>query len=102
MKKLILISAAALIAVGSPAFSQQGTPKSGTNSPTRTNDNPSACLGAERAGRNSNGGDRAQGGFGPAQRAEVQRLRDEEGMNYGEALAAFKAMCARNGTPVDD
>jgi hypothetical protein len=101
MKKLILVSAAAVLAAGSPAFSQQGTPRSGTNSPTLTHDNPSACLGAERAGRNSNGGDRAQGGFGPEQQAYVRSLQ-AQGKTYGEALREFREMCARNGMQIDD
>jgi hypothetical protein len=65
---------------------------SGADSPTATHDNPSSCLGAERATRNSNGGDRAQGGFGPAQSAFVQSV-NESGSNYGTVLAAFRASC---------
>ena len=53
-----------------PALAQ--TSRSGTHSPTATHPNPSSCLGAERATRNSNGGDRAQGGFGQAQSEQVQ------------------------------
>ena len=61
---------------------------SGPDSPTATHDNPSSCLGAERATRNSNGGDRAQGGFGPAQAAYVKDVAP-----YGQWLQTWKAGC---------
>jgi hypothetical protein len=96
MKKT-LITAALVSLVAGPAFAQQGTPRSGTNSPTATNDNPSSCLGAERATRNSNGGDRAQGEFGPEQ-AEFVRAMKAAGFTYGEILAMFREGCA-NGPP---
>jgi len=65
---------------------------SGEDSPTATHDNPSSCLGAERAVRNSDGGDRAQGGFGTAQAAWIAEVR-ASGQNYGEWLAQWKAAC---------
>ena len=39
----------------------------GADNPTATHDNPSSCLGAERATRNSDGGDREHGEFGAGQ-----------------------------------
>ena len=57
-----VVGAVAVLAAPSAAV---GDP--GTDNPTATHDNPSSCLGAERATRNSNGGDREHGGFGPAQ-----------------------------------
>jgi hypothetical protein len=91
MRKLVTATAIAALCASAPAFSQ-ATARSGTNSPTATHDNPSSCLGAERATRNSNGGDRAQGGFGQAQSNYVQSLVDQ-GMTYGEALQTFKDAC---------
>lgn len=58
---------------------------SGPNSPTATHDNPSSCLGAERATRNSNGGDRENGGFGPGQADFVQAQQP-----YGQWLGEWK------------
>ena len=92
MRKIaILASVAELLAP--PALAQQGTPRSGPNSPTTTHDNPSSCLGAERASRNSNGGDRAQGGFGQAQSDYVAYLNAGGTMSYGEFLQVWKAAC---------
>ena len=75
-----------------PAFAD-----SGPNSPTATHNNPSSCLGAERATRNSNGGDRAQGGFGPAQSTFVGAINDgsagQPESNYGQFLQDWKATC---------
>lgn len=71
----------------------KGTPRSGPNSPTATHTNPSSCLGAERATRNSNGGDRAHGAFGKAQSAQVQADK-AAGTNYGQGtLKTFKESC---------
>jgi hypothetical protein len=95
MKTLALGLVAALTlataAVAAPNTTTNA-PRSGSNSPTATHDNPSSCLGAERATRNSNGGDREHGLFGPAQAAFVaaQRLL---GINYGEFLGDWKADC---------
>jgi hypothetical protein len=83
-----VVLVAGVIASGiSPALAD-----SGPSNPTATHDNPSSCLGAERATRNSNGGDRAQGGFGPAQSAYVASLNDS-GQNYGQFLQDWKAAC---------
>ena len=84
-----VVIAGTTLALGAamPAFAA-----SGPSSPTATHDNPSSCLGAERATRNSNGGDRAQGGFGPAQSAFVQS-QNAAGSNYGQFLQDWKASC---------
>ena len=90
MRTLASIVAIAAFAAG-PALAQ--TPRSGTNSRTATHTNPSSCLGAERATRNSNGGDRAQGGFGQAQSEQVQADK-AAGTNYGQGtLQTFKQSC---------
>jgi hypothetical protein len=90
MRKMVTAAAAAAICVSVPAFAQS----SGANSPTLTHDNPSSCLGAERASRNSNGGDRAQGAFGKAQSAYVQSLNEDGTMSYGEFLQTWMSQCA--------
>lgn len=92
--KARLIIAATVLAV--PAFGAVGAfADSGASSPTTTHNNPSSCLGSERASRNSNGGDRAQGGFGQAQSDYVAQINsgDTAYSNYGDALQAFKATC---------
>ena len=73
---------------GALAISAVGTAlaASGPDSPTATHDNPSSCLGAERATRNSNGGDREHGGFGPAQSDFVKAESP-----YGQWLKEWKA-----------
>jgi hypothetical protein len=82
-----LAAVASVVVVPSTAF---GDP--GPDSPTATHDNPSSCLGAERATRNSVGGDRAQGGFGPAQAEWIAEVK-AAGLNYGQWLAEWKADC---------
>lgn len=77
----VLVSTAAFLAT--PAMAA-----SGPDSPTATHDNPSSCLGAERATRNSNGGDRAQGDFGPTQADYVKVVQP-----YGQWLKDWKADC---------
>lgn len=94
MKKIFTAGAIAALCLSASVAGAQSTPRSGPNSPTATHDNPSSCLGAERATRNSNGGDRAQGGFGEAQSAYVQYLNEGGTMSYGEFLQTFKAGCA--------
>lgn len=93
----IAAAAAALLAgaaFAAPAPDKPQTPASGENSPTLSHENPSSCLGAERASRNSNGGDREQGAFGEAQSAYVKYLREApEGMSYGQWLQTWKAAC---------
>jgi hypothetical protein len=74
----VAVLAAPSAAVGDP----------GPDNPTATHDNPSSCLGAERATRNSDGGDREHGGFGPAQSAFVQDQQP-----YGQWLQEWKADC---------
>lgn len=82
-------------AFAAPPASKPATPASGPNSPTLSHENPSSCLGAERASRNSNGGDREHGAFGPEQSDYVQFLMDApEGMTFGEWLATWKDSCA--------
>lgn len=96
MKLIVLAAAAALVSL-TPAAA-----KPGPQSPTATHDNPSSCLGAERATRNSNGGDRAQGGFGPAQSAYVAEL-EASGIDYGQWLQTWKDACTNApGNPNDD
>lgn len=87
-KRRFIAGAAIAFAIAGPAAGAFAD--SGTGNPTGTHTNPSGCLGAERATRNSNGGDRAQGGFGPAQSAYVQSLQGSD-QNYGEALHAWEA-----------
>ncbi|MET3667615.1 hypothetical protein [Caulobacter sp. 1776] len=92
------IAAAATLLVGTavaaPSEPAKPTPANGANSPTLTHDNPSSCLGAERASRNSNGGDREHGAFGEAQSAYVHYLLEApEGMSYGQWLQTWKAAC---------
>lgn|SRR5574338_602351 len=89
MRKFVSAAAAAALCFSAPAFAQM----SGPSSPTITHDNPSSCLGAERAGRNSNGGDRAQGAFGAAQSAYVQMLNEGGTMSYGEFLQTWMDGC---------
>ena len=93
MKKLIIAAFAVAVAASPVLAASGGTPNSGPNSPTATHDNPSSCLGAERATRNSNGGDRAQGDFGPAQSAFVADL-NASGDNYGQWLQGWKSSCS--------
>ena len=50
------------------------------------------CLAQERATRNSAGGDRDHGRFGPAQSAYVHTL-NESGTNFGAFLQDWKADC---------
>jgi hypothetical protein len=85
VKKKIAAAFASLALV----FAVAGAPASadsGPESPTASHDNPSSCLGAERATRNSNEGDREHGGFGPAQSAYVQTVAP-----YGQWLKEWKA-----------
>lgn len=72
-----------LLAPSATAFADPGP-----DSPTATHDNPSSCLGAERATRNSAGGDRAQGGFGPGQ-SEFVRAHQPYGQWLLEDLNAI-------------
>lgn len=90
MKYLALAAATALLAVA-PA-----TARPGADNPTATHDNPSSCLGAERATRNSAGGDREHGAFGHAQSDFVAQINAgdfEEWGSYGEFLREYLASC---------
>lgn len=98
MRKLLTAAAmAGLCSVGAPSFAQPGP-----NSPTLTHTNPSSCLGAERASRNSNGGDRAQGVFGQAQSDYVAYLNQGGTETYGEFLQEWKSQCAYAPGGTDD
>ena len=94
MRKTVTIAAVAALCVTAPAFAQS-TPRSGTNNPTATHTNPSSCLGAERATRNSNGGDRAKGQFGKEQSALArQQAQDNVQGGYGQqTLKPFMQNC---------
>jgi len=93
MKRIILAAAAAtLIAAPAIANHGNGNARSGSANPTATNDNPSSCLGAERATRNSRGGDRMQGGFGQEQ-SDFVRSMNETDMNYGYVIRGFQDDC---------
>ncbi|MFC2991408.1 hypothetical protein [Halomonas tibetensis] len=81
----LLIAAAAIVGFG---FAGQASADSGLDSPTLQNENPSSCLGAERASRNSAGGDREKGGFGPEQ-ADFVQTQD----SYGQFLQSWKESC---------
>jgi len=62
------------------------TARPGTDNPTATHENPSSCLGAERATRNSAGGDR-NGEFGQIQSDFVASIKAgdiEDFSNYGQ------------------
>ena len=103
MRKIVTAAAIAALCATAPAFAQ-ATPRSGANNPTATHDNPSSCLGAERATRNSNGGDRAQGAFGQAQSDYVAFLNAGGEMSYGEFLQTWMDSCeyAPGGSADDD
>ena len=87
MKYLALAAAAAVLAVA-PASARPGA-----DNPTATHDNPSSCLGAERATRNSAGGDREKGAFGQAQSDYVRLLNETGEMSYGEFLQTWMQAC---------
>lgn len=76
-KKLLAatsISAIALANMALPALAD-----------TTTNPSTKDCLGVERSTRNSNGGDREHGGFGPVQSAKVKEVSP-----YGQWLKQWK------------
>jgi hypothetical protein len=101
---LIAAAAAALIATPSMANHGNGNARSGMNSPTATNDNPSSCLGAERATRNSRGGDRMMGGFGQEQSALTrQEAQDDVQGGFGQqTLATFMDACEYSPGDMND
>jgi hypothetical protein len=83
--KLVALGMIAALSVATPAFADhgKGNARSGAASPTLNNN--ASCVGAERASRNSRGGDRDQGDFGPAQSGFVQDLNDG-GSSFGQWL----------------
>lgn len=89
MKKIMLAAVAASSLLSVPTFAQ--TANTGAGQP---NENAN-CVGTERASRNSNGGDRAQGTFGQEQAAYVAWINSgaTEYMNFGEFLRTWKAAC---------
>lgn len=92
-----ILATAAVAALAIPMLGAVGaSAASGANSPTATHDNPSSCLGAERATSNSNGGAREHGEFGQQQSAYVALINSGGTTygNYGDAIAAFKAGCS--------
>ena len=102
MRKILSLAAAVAICSGAPAFAQV-TNGGGVAQAPATHSNPSSCLGAERATRNSNGGDRAQGGFGQAQSDYVHYLQQGGTMSYGEFLQTFMSSCTyAPGSGADD
>ena len=92
MRKLVTAAAVLAILSTGPAFAQ-ATNGGGVAQAPSTHSNPSACLGAERATRNSNGGDRAPGGFGAAQSDYVHSLNEAGDMSYGEFLQMWMQSC---------
>jgi hypothetical protein len=92
MRSLISTVVIVTLCSAAPAFAQV-TNGGGVAQAPSTHANPSSCLGAERATRNSNGGDRAQGDFGAAQSAYVQYLNEGGTMSYGEFLQTFMDSC---------
>jgi len=79
--KTLLIAMTVVSLSGGVSFAATPTNGGGVGQP---NDN-AAPVGIERATRNSDGGDRAQGGFGPAQSAYVHSI-NESGGNYGQTV----------------
>ena len=69
MKRQLMAFAAAGILAVSMAGGVSAQADNGSNSVANPNGN---CLGVERAERNAKGGDRQQGGFGPAQADAAQ------------------------------
>ena len=104
--KLVVIAAAAatLIATPSLAGHGNGNARSGTNSPTATNDNPSSCLGAERATSNSRGGERMMGEFGRQQSAVARaEAQDDTHGGFGQqTLADFMDTCPTGPGDMND
>lgn len=83
MNKLLAVTALmSVLALASPALSAATPTNGGGVGQPSENASP---LGVERATRNSDGGDRAQGGFGPAQSAYVHSV-NESGGNYGQTV----------------
>jgi opacity protein-like surface antigen len=100
MRKIVTAAAAAAMCFTAPAFAQVVNGGGVAQAPS-THDNPSSCLGAERATRNSNGGDRAQGGFGQAQSDYVHSLQGT-GQSYGQFLQSWMSNCTNPPGGTDD
>ena len=83
MRRLLLAGGACAALIPFPTAASAA---SGPESPTATHANPSSCQGAERATRNSVGGDREHGGLGPPQRVMVKTYAP-----YGQWLQGWKA-----------
>jgi hypothetical protein len=89
MKKRLV---GALCATGLSLTCLTGVASADHTSAAQVSENAS-CLGAERAERNSAGGDREMGGFGPGQAAFVKTFAMTPDRNYGEFIRFFKAIC---------
>lgn len=87
MKKIGFCATVAVLMASSPTIAQ-----SGTESPTATHDNPSSCLGAERATKNSSGGER-NGEFGQIQSEYIAYLKAGGTKSYGQWLKEWKGYC---------
>ncbi|MCT2558327.1 hypothetical protein N0B51_04975 [Tsuneonella sp. YG55] len=83
---LRLLTAAGIALIMAVPVNAQST---GPDSPTIDLDNPGSCQGAERAKRNSPGGDREYGGLDDELVPFVDRLRDE-GTNFGTWLVDIR------------
>lgn len=103
MKKYVIVAFAASALLASPTLAQRvlNPGEGGGQGYKTTHDNPSQCMGLERGARNSSGGDREKGAFGPAQSEFVAMFNDADGWtdpttgetyySYGEWLQAWKA-----------
>ena len=87
MRRILVTLAATALAVPMMAGAASADPDSAAN----VNENAN-CLGAERAERNSAGGDREKGAFGKAQSAYVADL-NAQGTSFGAFLQGWKAGC---------
>ena len=75
-KAIVALMTAGMLMTAAPAFADAaGQPSENAN-----------CLGEERATRNSNGGDREHGAFGPLQAEAVKANQP-----YGQFLKEWKA-----------
>jgi hypothetical protein len=97
MKMLVIAAIAASSLVAVPSIAQdRGGNGNGAFSTT-----PNQCLAAERAVRNTPGGDRQKGGFGPAQDGFTALFEDgfywdATGItyyDYGQFLQDWKRLC---------
>lgn len=70
------------VGIGAVVFASMALPAFAN---TVTNPSSNDCLGVERSVRNSNGGDREHGGFGPVQSEFVKQNQP-----YGQWLQGWK------------